>query len=104
MLASLTANWGNQMFRVTINQLKVMAQARTPVQISLVPNNNDPLSGHYITVKGAFDTDTGATGILVTKRDEIKLYKNLNRAVAEIERIFPTLNEVTVLTVHGSSG
>lgn len=93
------------MFKVTIGQLKVMAQANTPVIISLIPNDNDPLTGHYITVKGIFGAEAEhTTGIIVTKNGEIKLYKDLNRAIAEIERIFPSLNDVTVLTVHGTSG
>lgn len=92
------------MFKITIGQLKVMAQAQAPVQISLIPNNNDPLSGHYVTVKGVFGEDVShTTGVIVTKNQEIKLYKDLNRAVAEFERIFPALEYITVLTVHGSS-
>lgn len=92
------------MFKVTIGQLKVMSQARTPVVITLIPNDNDPLTGHYITVKGVFGENVeNNVGIVVTKNQETKLYKDLNRAVAEIERIFPSLNEVRILTVHGSS-
>lgn len=92
------------MFKTNIQKLKALADAKTPVVIGLVPSD-ETAKGYFMTVKGDFEFyGKDETGIVYTKLDEIKIYKNLNRAVAEIERIFPTLSEITITTVHGATG
>ena len=91
------------MFKTNIQKLKALADAKTPVVIGLVPSD-ETAKGYYMTIKGDFEFyGKEETGIVHTKNDEIKIYKNLNRAIAEIERIFPTLEEVTISTVYGAT-
>lgn len=91
------------MFKTNIQKLKGLADAKTPVVISLVPTDKTA-DGYVMTVKGDFEFyGKEETGIVYTKSDAVKVYKNLNRAVAEIERIFPTLPEITITTVYGAT-
>lgn len=78
-----------------------MADAGTPLAIEFVPKG-DPPEGYYMTVIVDPNDPDHDRGLIMTKLDKPRLFKNLNKAVAEAERLVPKIKNFSVLSVQAA--
>lgn len=89
------------MFKIQVSGLKLMAKAGTPLGIELIPVDIPPM-GYYMTVIIDPTDPDHDRGLVMTKLNEPRIFKNVNKALMEIERLMPNLNYVTIMTTKAA--
>jgi len=79
------------------SELKAILGLSVEVRVLLEPLEHKNATWYKLII----NPDGNAEGTLLTKLNDIKTWKNLNTAIQYIEKHFPEIESVTVLTQTG---